>query len=248
MSISVKTGVNMAIMILMFAFPGITPGEPLSSIKDVTPEWYFPEWLGSSPHAPSFQVRDTTNKYGRYAQMTKSITLKDLIKFHGHFCGGLVESAGALRVAFDRLFPDGVIDRTDLRIVSNNSACSGDVAAYLTGGRLRFATLDVRHATLQERNERGSLLRFQVFLEGQGEPQHLFFQLPLEGAHLFDFHLNGRPGRRTLFDHFKQFKSFLGQFRPQVPHPTAMFGDQAPQSLFLSRLQIKGPPHFPEGL
>jgi formylmethanofuran dehydrogenase subunit E len=103
-------------------------------------EWYFPDWLGSSPYAPSFEVKDTTNKYGRYANQTKTITLKDLIKFHGHFCGGLVESAGALRVAFDTLFPDKIIDRTDLQIVSNNSACGGDVAAYLTGARLRFGT------------------------------------------------------------------------------------------------------------
>ena len=108
--------------------------------KGPAAEWYFPEWLGSSLYAPSFEVKDTTNKYGRYATQTKTITLKDLIKFHGHFCGGLVESAGALRVAFDILFPDKIIDRTDLRIVSNNSACGGDVAAYLTGGRLRFGT------------------------------------------------------------------------------------------------------------
>lgn len=103
-----------------------------------TGEWYFPEWLETSPYAPVFEVRDTENKYGRYATHTKTITLKDLIKFHGHFCGGLVESAGSLRVAFDLLFPDKVIDRTDLRIVSNNSACGGDVAAYLTGARTRF--------------------------------------------------------------------------------------------------------------
>jgi formylmethanofuran dehydrogenase subunit E len=109
-------------------------------------EWFFPEWLGSSPYAPSFEVRDTTNKYGRYAPQTKTITIKDLIKFHGHFCGGLVESAAALRVAFDRLFADGIIDRTDLRIVSNNSACGGDVAAYLTGARLRFATHHINNS------------------------------------------------------------------------------------------------------
>ena len=71
---------------------------------------------------------------------TKTITLKDLIKFHGHFCGGLVEGATTLRVAFDRLFPEGVIDRTDLRIASNNSACGGDVAAYLSGTRTRFGS------------------------------------------------------------------------------------------------------------
>ncbi len=112
----------------------------ISAIKDIEPEWYFPEWLGTTPFSPSFEVRDTVNKYGRYAGLTKIITIKDLIKYHGHFCGGLVESAGALRVAIDLLFTDGIVDRTDLRIVSNNSACGGDVAAYLTGARPRFAS------------------------------------------------------------------------------------------------------------
>ncbi|MEW6118141.1 MAG: FmdE family protein [Nitrospirota bacterium] len=110
------------------------------TIKDTKAEWYFPEWLGTSPYAPVFKVRDTENKYGRYAKQVKMITVKDLIKFHGHFCGGLVESAASLRVAFDLLFADGIVDRTDLRIASNNSACGGDVAAYLTGARARFGT------------------------------------------------------------------------------------------------------------
>lgn len=108
--------------------------------SDQTAAWYFPQWLAEAPHAPVFKVRDTVNKYGRYAAETKTVTVKDLIKFHGHFCGGLVESATALRVAVDRLFPDGVIDRTDLAIASNNSACGGDVAAYLTGTRTRFGS------------------------------------------------------------------------------------------------------------
>ena len=101
---------------------------------------YYPDWLATAPHAPVFEVRDTVNKYGRYARETKRIDLADLIRFHGHFCGGLVEAAVSLRVAFDELFPDGVVDRTDLRIASNNSACGGDVAAYLTGARTRFGT------------------------------------------------------------------------------------------------------------
>jgi formylmethanofuran dehydrogenase subunit E len=113
---------------------------PAWAAGDNTPDWYYPGWLASAPHAPVFQVRDTVNKYGRYARETKTITLKDLIKFHGHFCGGLVEGAMALKVAFDRLFPDGVVDRTDLRIASSNSACGGDVAAYLTGARARFGS------------------------------------------------------------------------------------------------------------
>jgi len=107
---------------------------------DTRAEWYFPEWLATAPYSPVFVVRDTENKYGRYAPKTKTITLKDLIKFHGHFCGGLVESASALRVAFDVLFPEGTIDRTDLEVLSNNSACGADVASYLTGARVRFGS------------------------------------------------------------------------------------------------------------
>lgn len=110
------------------------------STEDPRAEWYFPEWLGTAPYSPVFNVRDTENKYGRYGPKTKTITLKDLIKFHGHFCGGLVESAASLRMAFDRLFADGIVDRTDLRIVSNNSACGADVASYLTGARVRFGS------------------------------------------------------------------------------------------------------------
>jgi len=116
------------------------PVTKTASGADVAVEWFFPAWLGTAPYAPVFEVRDTENKYGRYARQTKTITIKDLIKFHGHFCGGLVESAASLRVAFELLFPDKVIDRTNLRIVSNNSACGGDVAAYLTGARARFNT------------------------------------------------------------------------------------------------------------
>jgi formylmethanofuran dehydrogenase subunit E len=120
MSTSMKRAAPLFVMALLLIAPiGALDAGPLA-IEDVSPEWYFPEWLGNSPHAPSFSVRDTTNKSGRYAKTTKIGTLKDPIKFHGHFCGGLVESAGALRVAFEWLFPDGVVDRTDLRIVSKD--------------------------------------------------------------------------------------------------------------------------------
>lgn len=111
--------------------------EPLARDSDAP---HYPQWLAEAPLAPRFQVRDTVNKHDRYARATKTVTLEDLIKFHGHFCGGLVESAGALRLFFDRLFPDGVIDRTDLRIASNNSSRGGDGVAYLSGARTRFGS------------------------------------------------------------------------------------------------------------
>lgn len=110
---------------------------------DRTPAFYAMDWVVNSKYSPEFEMLDTESALGRYAPMTKTITLKDLIKFHGHACDGLVQAAAALKVAFDHLAPNGVIDRTDLRILSKNGPCFMDVSAYLTGGRINFGTLDV---------------------------------------------------------------------------------------------------------
>ena len=69
--------------------------------------------------------------------------MKDLVKMHGHLCDGLVTASCALRLGLNRLYPDGVIDRTDTCCITNNSPCFGDVAAYLTGGRIRFGTQNI---------------------------------------------------------------------------------------------------------
>jgi len=104
----------------------------------VTP--YYFDWMKQAPYAPQFQVRDTESSLGPYADYTKTITLKDLIKMHGHPCDGLVTAACALKVGLDELYPDGIIDRTDTGCITKNSPCYGDAAAYLAGGRIRFGT------------------------------------------------------------------------------------------------------------
>lgn len=110
---------------------------------DRSASWYAMDWAVNSKYSPEFEVLDTESALGRYAPMTKTITLKDLIKFHGHACDGLVQAAAALKLGLDHLAPNGVIDRTDLRILSKNGPCFMDVSAYLTGGRINFGTLDV---------------------------------------------------------------------------------------------------------
>lgn len=70
---------------------------------------------------PVFHVRDTESSHGRYSHKFKEIRFEDLVKFHGHACDGLYRGSYALSVAFDALFPDGTVDRTDLRAVSRNS-------------------------------------------------------------------------------------------------------------------------------
>jgi formylmethanofuran dehydrogenase subunit E len=103
-------------------------------------EWYYFDWIVKAPFAPVFQMRDTESGLAPYASQTKMITMKDLVKMHGHPCDGLVTAACALKVGLDALYPDGVVDRTDTGCITKNSPCYGDVAAYLTGGRIRFGT------------------------------------------------------------------------------------------------------------
>ncbi len=107
---------------------------------DSTPTWYYFDWMANAAFAPVFHVRDTESSLGPYAAESKTITLKDLVKMHGHACDGLVTAACAMSVGLTALYPDGVIDRTDTGCITNNSPCYGDVAAYLTGGRIRFGT------------------------------------------------------------------------------------------------------------
>ena len=91
----------------------------------------------------SFLVPDTESSHGRYSREYKEIRFNDLVKFHGHACDGLYRGSYALSVALHDLFPEDIIDRTDLRVISRNSPCLGDAATYLTGARVRFGTQDV---------------------------------------------------------------------------------------------------------
>ncbi|MGC8505644.1 MAG: formylmethanofuran dehydrogenase subunit E family protein [Thermoplasmata archaeon] len=106
--------------------------------------WYLSDDARNAEFMPEFSVIDTESSHGRYAARAKRITVADLIKFHGHGCDGLFRGAYAMSVGLSDLFPGGITDRTDLRVLSRNSPCLGDVASYLTGGRVRFGTQDVR--------------------------------------------------------------------------------------------------------
>jgi len=108
---------------------------------DDEPCWYCPEV--DAPYAPTFEVLDTDAAKGRYYMMTKTITLKDLVKFHGHDCEGLFHAAGMCKLALDELFPDGIYDRTDMRGMAGKSPCFSDTVMYLTGGRVRYGTFDM---------------------------------------------------------------------------------------------------------
>ncbi|NIK73595.1 acetolactate decarboxylase [Thermonema lapsum] len=93
----------------------------------------------TSDKYPAFETIDTDFSKGRLKQK-QTITIKDIEKFHGHLCDGLVVGALAMQEAMKELYPNQPIDRTNLRIVSKPSPCLTDVAIYLTGGRYQFNT------------------------------------------------------------------------------------------------------------
>src|SRR6056297_194624 len=64
------------------------------------------------------RVNDTNFSKGRLGNI-QNIDLDDLVKFHGHLCDGLVLGHLALQRAMAELYPEGTVDRTNTRIVSN---------------------------------------------------------------------------------------------------------------------------------
>ena len=126
---------------------------------DRTPTWYAP--MVDKPHAPVFEVLATRGTQGRYYPYTYPVTLKDIVRFHGHDCEGLVHAANSAKIAFGILFPDGVIDRSVLWAITGQSPCFSDAVAFLTGARLQYGNLgffrDAKygHAILLYREDTG---------------------------------------------------------------------------------------------
>jgi formylmethanofuran dehydrogenase subunit E len=106
---------------------------------DRTPTWYAS--AVAKPYAPVFEMLATQGTQGRYYPYTYPVTLKDLVRFHGHDCEGTTTAASSAWVAFKILFPDGIIDRSVLSGISGTSPCWSDAVAYLTGARLQYGNL-----------------------------------------------------------------------------------------------------------
>jgi formylmethanofuran dehydrogenase subunit E len=123
--------------------PGTNATIPGGNTNLPSADWFFPEWVAQARFNQPVRVQDTDSAVGRLSAQYKEIGLRDLAPMHGHLCDGLVISFVELKSALQRLFPDGVVDRTDLRVVSKNGPCWVDAAAWLTGARINFETLRV---------------------------------------------------------------------------------------------------------
>jgi len=110
---------------------------------DNSPDWFYPEWAANASYNQPIRVLDTDSALGRYSLHSKEIGLKDLARMHGHLCDGLVIAFVEIKAVLERLFPDGVVDRTDLRAVSKNGPCWVDAIAFMSGARINFQTLRI---------------------------------------------------------------------------------------------------------
>jgi len=124
---------------------------------DRIPTWYAP--MVAMPYAPVFEILATRGTQGRYYQRTYAVTLKDMIKWHGHDCEGTTHAANSMKMAFEILFPDGIIDRSVLKGISGTGPCWSDAVAFLTGARIQYGNLgffknkDYNHAVLLYRED-----------------------------------------------------------------------------------------------
>jgi len=106
-------------------------------------KWYYPQWAEDAKYNKPLLVRDTDSALGRYNIKTKELDLHTLTIAHGHLCDGLSIAFVELSAVLNLLFPDGVVDRTDLQVVAKNSPCLVDAAALTTGARINFKTLSI---------------------------------------------------------------------------------------------------------
>jgi len=115
---------------------------------------------------PSIKVDDTDFSKGRLG-LKHDLNLEDLEKFHGHLCDGLVVGFLGIKEGLDVLYPDGIIDRTNTRIVSKSSPCLTDVAVYITGGRYQFNSFYVDNTIengfyIIQRKDNGKTVKVQL--------------------------------------------------------------------------------------
>ena len=104
---------------------------------------FYEKSLKNAPNAKPVLVKDTDSAMGRYNLYPKKLSIKTLARAHGHLCDGLVLAFVELSYVLPKLFSDGIIDRTDIRIVAKNSPCLVDTSALMSGARINHKTLSL---------------------------------------------------------------------------------------------------------
>ncbi len=72
-------------------------------------------------YLPEFQSIFTEGTAGQHFKYTLKFGMKDIVRFHGHSCEALYYTPAIYRLIIDRLFSNGVVDRTLLRGIGGKS-------------------------------------------------------------------------------------------------------------------------------
>lgn len=180
---------------------------------------FYPAWAEQARYNQAIQVRDTDSALGRYALKPKTLGLKDMARIHGHLCDGLVIAFVEIKAVLEKLFPDGIVDRTDLRAVSKNGPCWVDAVAFMTGARINFQTLRIDNSVgdgfIIQKISTGET--YQVSLKPGVFPAQ---QAELE-AHIRGFRAEGKPVGADEMDRFEQLSDRLSQKMLSTP-PTEL--------------------------
>ncbi len=158
--------VSALLSLILVTAVGLGTTAPSASQSATPADSFFPAWAETATFNRPLSVLDTDGALGRRNLHPKRLTLRDLALVHGHMCDGMVAAWTELGVALRTLFPDGVIDRTDVRAVSKNGACWVDTVAWATGARVNHGTLmldnAVGNAFILQRLSNGVALRVSL--------------------------------------------------------------------------------------
>ncbi len=130
-----------ALLAVLFIATAVSAAQTPLVRQQAGEEEFYPAWAAQARYLQPLWVVDTDSALGRRSLHPKSITLKDMARMHGHLCDGLVTAWVELNAALRALFPEGVVDRTDVKTISKNGPCWADAGAWLTGARINQGTL-----------------------------------------------------------------------------------------------------------
>ena len=114
-----------------------------NTLKQNIDDAFYESSVKNAPNAKAILVRDTDSPMGRYNKYPKKLDIKTLARAHGHLCDGLVLAYVELSNTLPKLFSDGVVDRTDIRVVAKNSPCLVDTSALMSGARINHKRLSL---------------------------------------------------------------------------------------------------------
>lgn len=217
--ISKKPRLPILLLLSLLAAGNLAWAKPDEGRSDNAPDWFYPAWAADAKYQQPIRVRDTESALGRYAPKAKEIGLKDLARMHGHLCDGLVIAFVEIKAVFERLFPDGIVDRTDLRAVSKNGPCWVDTVSWMTGARINFQTLRIDNSVgdgfIVQKISTGET--YQVSLKPGVFPAK---QAELE-AHIRALRAEGKPVSAAQIDEFENLADQLSRKMLTTP-PTAL--------------------------